>query len=295
MPRMQIATILLIAGCWTGARADFSYKQTTKMTGGMMMKFAGMMSGARISEPNSSTVAVKGSKMANIGSISGTIIDVEAQTITTLDFDQKRYWVRTFDEIRKTMDEAFSQSGLKGSDLKVDVRDGGNTKTLLGRETHDKVFQVTMPIKDPRTGNQLDMKVSSDLYLATGISGTDQLKEFHKKMSGIAWAPGGLPMLNRPEVAKATAEVMKAAGEMNGFPLMTVVSVHGTIPGMPDMSRFGGAPAPASSKESADDTLIEMTTEVTSTSTEEVQSSMFEIPAGFTKTDPPAAIGGRRR
>jgi len=80
-----IAGILTLAG--SPLLADFTYQETSTITGGMMasmMRVAGVFS-KQAREPIQSTVAVKGDKMMHRSNNHASIIDIGAQTITTID------------------------------------------------------------------------------------------------------------------------------------------------------------------------------------------------------------------
>src|SRR5260370_1054040 len=73
--------------------ADFSYQQTSTVTGGAMLsilKLAGVFS-KQAREPIESNIAVKGDKMATRSQSSASIIDLGAETITHVDLQKKTY------------------------------------------------------------------------------------------------------------------------------------------------------------------------------------------------------------
>jgi hypothetical protein len=261
-------------------------------------------------------VAIKGHKMARVDARSTMVIDTEAQTMTTVNNENRTYYVTTFEEMRKMLDGAGG--GPVGvSDLKVDVKDGDQSKTLLGHETHSKILTITSTITDEKSGAKIDTVIQNELYMARGVEGSEELRNFYKKASGLPWAQGGGPGMNRPEMMKAMSEAYRAAGSMDGLPLMTVMTITGAMPGMPAMPAgadgAGGNPmegkmaalaaimakrrqqqsgAPAA-PDQAPNALMQMTIEVTSVSNKPVDPALFEIPAGYTKTDKPAMRGRR--
>src|SRR5215475_6842202 len=90
--------------------ADFSYQETSKITGGAivnMMQFAGTFSrNARQSmEPQQSSVAIKGDRMVHRNDKMATIIDVNAETITHIDMEKKQYSVMTFAQLKQALDD----------------------------------------------------------------------------------------------------------------------------------------------------------------------------------------------
>src|SRR5262245_57973916 len=82
--------------------ADFSYTQTTKVTGGSLLNMTRFMPGAgSLREPQTHTIAVKGGKMATYDNNTATIIDADGETMTQIDFKKKQYSVITFNEMKQ--------------------------------------------------------------------------------------------------------------------------------------------------------------------------------------------------
>src|SRR5439155_25518429 len=82
--------------------ADFSYQESSKITGGAM---AGMMSvvgvfSKTLREPIQNTVSIKGDRMARRGAMRAEIIDLDAETITSIDLQKKTYTVMTFAQMK---------------------------------------------------------------------------------------------------------------------------------------------------------------------------------------------------
>ena len=76
--------------------ADFTYTETTQITGGSMlglMKMAGAFSrqARQAGDPIVSTVAIKGNRMAHINPDRTEIIDLDAETITTIDTLKRQF------------------------------------------------------------------------------------------------------------------------------------------------------------------------------------------------------------
>src|SRR6202163_1301896 len=104
--------LILLACLPTCLLADFSYEQSTKITGGMMagaMKFAGAFS-KQAREPLQSTVAVKGNRMFNGNKDHASVIDLDSETITEINFQKKTYSVMTFAEMKQAMEQAMQRA-----------------------------------------------------------------------------------------------------------------------------------------------------------------------------------------
>src|SRR5438874_2023795 len=84
-----IAVVGMLVAASASLHADFTYTETTQITGGSMlglMKMAGAFSkdARKAGEPIVSTVAIKGNRMAHVNPTSTEIIDLDAETITTI-------------------------------------------------------------------------------------------------------------------------------------------------------------------------------------------------------------------
>ncbi len=305
----RLALGILLA-CSPYARADFSYQQTSRMTGGSMLNFLSMI-GGRVTQSVTATISVKGGKMAYATPHMMSIIDLEAKTISTVNLDRKTYWVMTFDEAKAAMESITGPDGVTITDFRVDMKDGPNTRTVLQKETHEKVVTVLMAGTDS-SGKIVNTQMDGHIFASDEIEGVKELREFDKRLGGLPWSPG-LQGLNNPEMNKALAGLFTKVRQIVGLPLVIVMTVSGAVPGIPaDMSglqnaspedqptggmlsgKLGGlAAAMKRRSQNADGAgagsgpLIELTSEVSSYSTKPVASAAFQIPDSFTKTDPP--------
>src|SRR5690348_16587766 len=102
---------ILVAASGSVLLADFSYEQNTRVTGGALagaMKVAAVFS-KQAREPMRSTVAVKGDRMVHLDSTHGSIIDLNKETITNIDFQKKTWSVMTFAEMQQAMQQAAAK------------------------------------------------------------------------------------------------------------------------------------------------------------------------------------------
>jgi hypothetical protein len=230
--------------------ADFSYKETSRITGGAMasvMRMAGVFS-RQAREPIETTVAVKGDRMVHRTATSATVIDLASQTITTIDMERKTYSVMTFDEM-KQMVEQISQGRQGGAqpqpngaqpqpNIKVSVQNTGNTKQIAGLEAKELVLKMEMENTDPKTGQTGTMTVTSDMWIAPAVAGYDEVRAFQKRMAEkLNWAPGGNMFNSNPQVSQGMAQMYREAGKLDGVPVITNIAMGGTSTGT------GAAPA----------------------------------------------------
>ncbi len=315
--------IFLVAACLP-AFADFSYDQTSKITGGMMagmMKFAGAFS-KQAREPMVNTVAVKGDRMVHWGQHHASVIDIDKETITDINFDKKQYSVMTFAQMKQMMEE-MSQKMKSSPDaqkadvhFKVSAKDTGEKKQIAGFDTHQMILTMEMEGTDKESGNKGGMNMTADMWLAPKAAGYNEIADF--MMGG------------RPDMAKGMAELYKEGAKLNGMPVFQVVKMGVHAEGQPqngqasqgppqqqeqqaekpsigsllgggfggfgkkkkkqDQAESGGEAggAPQGSGD-ASGPLMEMTIELGGFSAAAVDGAKFEVPAGFKQVEAEAA------
>src|SRR5262252_3344660 len=103
MFRKSIGLIALLLLAASLLPADFSYQEKSTITGGAllsMMKVVGVFS-KQAREPIEAAVAVKGNRMVHRSAHNASIIDLDSQTITHVDFEKKSYSVMTFEQMKQ--------------------------------------------------------------------------------------------------------------------------------------------------------------------------------------------------
>jgi hypothetical protein len=330
--------ILTIAGLMTMAAstllADFTYQETTKITGGLLvgaMKVAGVFSkqARQASEPIQSTVSVKGDRMVHRSQYHTSIIDLASQTITSIDLQKKTYSVMTFEEMKQALDQMAQKMQQKKADqpdvkFKVSVDKTGKTKQINGFEAKELILKMQMEGTDKKSGQSGAMVVTADTWIAPSVPGYSEVRDFYKRMAEkIQWTPNGTLFAGRPDVAEGMAEVYKESAKLDGMPVFQTMTMggEGTVPAdgssapaatqqttQAERPSIGGAlggalggkfglgrkkpqqdtstpPPAASGNTTAAGVLVEMTTEMNEFSSNTVDASQFEIPAGFKKVD----------
>jgi hypothetical protein len=317
----SILALLLAA---SPALADFSYQETSKITGGMlagMMKIAGAFS-KQAREPIQSTVALKGNRLAHRGTMRASIIDLDQKTITEIDLQKKTYSVMTFAQMKQMLDDMaqkmHQQKPDAQMDLKVSANATGKTKQIAGFDSKEMIIRIDLQGTDEKTGQTGTMEVTTDLWLASAVPGYSEIRDFYRKMAAeLNWTPGGGMFMGRPDVAKGMAEAMKEVAKLDGTPIYQTVTM-GPPGGTPvDGSSAEAQPKPAQSdkpsvgsalggalggrfglgrkkqpdsqpapEQQQSGNLLEMTTEYSGFSSAAVDASLFDVPAGFKKVEP---------
>ncbi len=219
--------------------ADFSYQQNSKITGGALagaMRVAGVFS-SKAREPMTATILIKGHRMAHTTSDTAQIVDLDKETITTVNYSKKTYSVMTFEQMRQMMLDAADRMGQKTDDadinFKASVRETGQSRTIGGLNAKETILTMTMEGTDKKSGQSGGLNLISDMWLAPDIPGYAEVKDFYRLMgTKIGWAPGqnfGAMMgRNANGMAKGMADMSKELAKMDGVPVQQVMTVNGS-------------------------------------------------------------------
>lgn len=346
---MRRTALLLAATLWSGAAllADFSYDQTSTLTGGAM---AGMMKtfSKQSREPVKTSIAVKGDRMVHLGPTSAQIIDLGKETITQIDFQKKTYSVMTFAQFSEMVNQMSQMKNQKSDapaqlSIKPTVKETGQRRMIAGQDARQVILTIEMQGTDAKTGQtNTFMTMTSDMWVAPNIAGYEEVRNFQRRMmQRMTWAPN-MGMMTAPGSSKGMAEMMKEMSKLDGVPIQQVLQMGGpagaqggaqaanappqqqTQQAQTDQpsagsalgklagGRFGGlggfgrkkkqdddqaAPAAQTSSSSASNSpgsLMEITSEMSGFSSAPVDSSKFEVPAGFTLIESPMMRGSQR-
>src|SRR6267378_2675917 len=159
--------------------ADFTYTETTQITGGSMlglMKMAGAFSrqARQAGDPIVSTVAIKGNRMAHINPDRTEIIDLDAETITAAAAKMK--------EQRQKAETTTPQQGST-TDVKfqIHVRKTGQARDVSGLSTSESILTMNMDATDKSSGQTGSLAITNDMWMVPEVPGYDEVKEFYRK------------------------------------------------------------------------------------------------------------------
>jgi hypothetical protein len=230
---MKLTAVVVLSGffCTAGLKADFSYEQTSQITGGMMasmMKLAGTFS-KKAREPIKTSIMVKGNRMVSATADSVSITDLDKETITEVNYAKKTYSVMTFQQMRDAMEQAAAKMNAKDSDaqvnVKASVKDGEQSKTINGLNTKLMILTIETEITDPKTNKTGTMVVTSDMWLAPSVPGYEEVREFYKRMAAkMAWTPGsGFANMGGAGIGKGMSALYKEGAKLEGVPVFQIV------------------------------------------------------------------------
>ena len=252
--RALVVTVTAAGLCW----GDFRYDQTSRMTGGSMMRMMQMV-GRGATEPQLTTIAVKGNQMVTRGKDFMHLVDVAAETTTTVNMKDQTYTVMTFAQTKAQMEKLMSKGGSKDTTISVDGKETGKTATVNGMNTSE--WFMTMLVEGGNGGQKGQMRMEMSNWISkTKVPGFDEVTTFQKRMvekMGMASMAGQMtgPMA-QPGMAKGMAEMGKKMAEMGGVPVVTVTRMIPTDPEqVKQMEAMQAQPAPAAGQPSMGDAL----------------------------------------
>ena len=344
---------------------DYTYQQTTQLTGGSllkMMKTVGVFSSQarHIGDPIVSTIYLKGNRLANVSPDNIQIIDLDKETITQIDVQKKTYTVMTFDQIKQAIANARAQMQQQAAKqpaqpaanpdaqnvqmrFDVKVRNTGAQKEISGLQSSESILTMTMNATDTQTQQTGSMAVTNDMWMVPSVPGYDQVHDFYKrfaeKMSDATIGLGydfSKMLSQNPGAGQALNDMAGEMQKLSGVPIMQVMRMGTTVngqalpaaseaplpadaapatpsvgqvakAGMSSMisSKLGGFglgkkksnPPPAqptdqnaAAAQAQPTTAILMETQITTSnfSSAPIDSSHFDIPAGYKQVQPPA-------
>ena len=283
---MKPLTILLtctLVSMSTVAYADFTYQETTQITGGSvvnMMKFAGAFSkqARQASDPIVSTVMVKGNRMVRNNKDNSEIIDLDAGTVTVIDHLKRQYTTMTFEQMRQQMEAAMAKAKAQqakqpnstpSSDAQqidmgfnVKVHDTGATKDVAGLSAKEAIMTMTLDATDRKSGQTGSLAITNDMYLAPDIPGYEEVRDFYKRyaakmgtvMSG-AINTQMMAMMQQPAAGKGMAEMVEQMSKLKGIPVLQIMRMGTTVDGTPlaaaSEASLPAGPAPPSASDIA--------------------------------------------
>lgn len=234
--------------------ADFTYTEFTRMTGGALMNMSRALGGfskdlKKVGEPVISTVYLKGNRMATVNDNTAHIVDLDAETMTDIDFVKKTYTTITFAQMKEAMEKAMKQAQGRAGEAKpqqrdnkpsdtemnvrFDVKETGKVQSFSGVNTKEVLMTMVIEGKDKKSGQSGEMQTMSSIWLADTVPGYQQLDEFNKrfamKMASIygttALAGAASAMAADPRFMDSVGRMAKEAEKLKGVQIRQITKM----------------------------------------------------------------------
>jgi len=269
----RVALLLVLTLSATLHATDYTYQQTTQITGGSllhMMKSVGFISSQarHMGDPVVSSIYLKDNRLANVSAESIEIIDLDKETITQIDVPKKTYTVMTFDQIKQAMAKARAEmekqkpaqpaakpepdaQNVKMS-FDVKVRKTGATKQVSGLDSKEAILTMTMTATDTQTQQSGNMAITNDMWMVPEIPGYDQVRDFYRRFAlkmadattiGLGYDFSKM-LAQNPGAGQALGQMAGEMQKLDGVPVMQVMRMGTTMNGQP-LPAASEAPSPA--------------------------------------------------
>jgi len=187
-------------------RADVKTREkTTFKMEGMMGAFVNRMMGG--ADGQTSSVALKGNRMARLNDTTGHIVDLTEEKIYSVDVKKKEYTVMTFAEMRAQMEKARQDMAKQQQEMDpadkqkleearnqlevdVDVKQTGQSKTLAGQETKENILTLTLREKGRTLEEGGGLVMTSTMWMAPRVPELEELAAFNMKMFKAVYGQG---------------------------------------------------------------------------------------------------------
>lgn len=272
--RDSIALYCMLAAAAAAPAADFTYQQTTQITGGsmlQMMKMAGAFSSQarKAGEPIVSTVYLQGNREARVSQDAIEIIDLDKEAVTHVDLLKHTYYTMTFAEMKARMEAARAKAEKESAkhqpaasqdannpnvqaSFDVKVRNTGAHKTVSGLDTSESIMTMTMTATDTKSQQSGAIGITNDMWMTPEVAGYEQVRDFDKRYAeklAEVMGFGGLDMsrmlISNPGAATAMGKMAVEMQKLHGIPVMQVTRM-GPTPGGQPIPAASEAPLPQS-------------------------------------------------
>jgi hypothetical protein len=301
--------------------------ENTQLTGGSMksmMGLVGRFGGANLTKGIASTVTVSGNKMANRSADNSTVIDIDAATMTSIDYKDKKYSVITFQEMAdaiEKMPQAMADARAKQKDdvkadvkVKVTANDKGAGPNIAGVNTKltEVLVETTTTVTDQKKGESGTFTTTMKMEQAMGKPKEwETVRDFYKRMAAkMPFRPDQSTQMLRTAglSVEAMNEATKKLSTLEGMPMRSITQMIGEgqagpqveMPSAKDIGKsvLGGLGGfgrkkkeePAKTAEAAPagpNIILEFTTQVTSLQPGVADPQSFVVPAGFKEEENP--------
>ncbi len=212
--------------------ADFSYTQTTQMTGGALLNMMRSLPvGGGLKDPTTTTHLLKGNRLATITKDTTTVIDLDKETITMIDAGKKTYSVMTFQQMQQALanlQSRMSNNKAPAAKYKVSANATGQTKTIQGQTAKEVVMTMTVEATDQKSGQTGGMDISVDSWMAP-VPGYEQIQDFQRRMGqkmGYLFGSGMSQVAAmQPGAGEGFAQVAEEMAKVEGMPVEQITKM----------------------------------------------------------------------
>ena len=208
---------------------------------GVLGRMMGIFGGRAARDGITTTVVVKGDRMATTSGNTQQIVDLKEEKIYDVDLKDKSYKVTTFVEIRQQMEEGRrkaaeqqqkesgkSSEPAREMEIDFDVKDTGQNRTVNGFSAREVLMTITMREKGKTLEQSGGLVLSNSMWLAPKIEGMSELADFQRRYAEKLLASAALNAQQMaalsamyPQIQDAMARMRAEGVKLDGTAVMT--------------------------------------------------------------------------
>ncbi|MDQ6800984.1 MAG: hypothetical protein M3041_09125 [Acidobacteriota bacterium] len=267
---MRAFLTLLIAAILSApaAFADASIQQKTQLHfGGALGSVINVFGRKATHEGIVTDVAIRKNRKSSRSGDNGEIVDLDQQKIYYVDYEDRTYTVKTFDELRKEYQDAKARAKEReqkttrsadkneGPEYEVDfsLKSTGNKETINGWNTHEEIATVTVHEKGKKLEESGGFVMTSDMWMGPRVPAMRELADFERrflqKVYGDALIGDMQQMAAMVAATPAFAKAMKAFNDrqskFEGTAIRTKMTFESVAGTNPDSSSQSQSSSPA--------------------------------------------------
>lgn len=255
MKRVHVVALLTASAIIVpsySAYADVRAEQKTRVElAGVLGRVVNMFGGRGAREGVTSTVIVKGDRMATVRDDTEQIVDLAEEKVYDVDLKKKSYKVTTFAELRRRWEEqqkkaadnarrqeprdAKAEKDPNANDVEIDfdLKNTGEKKAINGFDTQQQVMTITVREKGKTLEQSGGVVLTADMWMAPTVTAMKEVAEFSLKFAQKVY--GGVAGLSADQMAAALAmypQLKQAMGRMTqegarlqGTPIETITTM----------------------------------------------------------------------
>lgn len=223
---MKVLSIALVLFAAAPLSADVKSQEKTQVQfTGMMGRMMGLFGGKAAREGVIDSVAVRGNRKMTINDQTGRIVDLDEEKVYELDMKGKSYRVRTFDDLRREMEQAQQRAkneqeksqppeakaqpqtdpNAKKMQIDFDLKESGQKKNINGFDCREVVLTITVHEKGKTLEQSGGMVMTTHEWLGPRIAAMREIEDFDRRYAEKLHGPSFAAMPSADQMAAAAA------------------------------------------------------------------------------------------
>ncbi|MBM3750226.1 MAG: hypothetical protein FJW21_03460 [Acidimicrobiia bacterium] len=232
----------------------------------MIGRIANLAGGSAAADGIIETVAVKGSRKADLNDRTGRIIDLVEERVYELDVRRKEYRVVTFAQLREQWQKAKEDAERAAKDrpaderddpadqgkeveILLDVKETGARKSIAGHNASQVILTVTAKEKGKDLEEGGGLVITSDVWVAPRVAALDEITKFTTKFLQAVYGDDAVAsaqqmatvMAMYPSLQEMMTKLEEKTRALDGTVMTTVTKIE-TIKSAEAMKRSSAPP-----------------------------------------------------